>query len=77
MDLPPELDDYIKESIDYTLGLPVSASTLEVKLRASEEAQRRLRGESLALNSRTKEKDLIIERVRVRSLLKFPLLMCF
>lgn len=72
MDLPQEIDDYIKESIDNTLGLPVSTNTLELKLRASEEINRRLRGQNLLLHSKLKEKDKIIERVRVCFYRKFP-----
>lgn len=69
MDLSQELDDYIRESIDYSLGLPVPTQTLELKLQASEEAQRRLRDQYLYLRSRLKEKDEIIERARVGILL--------
>ncbi|KAM7520807.1 hypothetical protein LguiB_019769 [Lonicera macranthoides] len=67
MDLSQELDDYIRESIDYSLGLPVTTQTLELKLQASEEAQRRLRDQYLYLRSRLKEKDEIIERARAES----------
>lgn len=67
MDLPQETDDYIRESIDYSLGLPVSTDTLELKLRFSEETQRRLRDQYLYLKSKLKEKDEVIERVRVES----------
>ncbi|KAI3504976.1 hypothetical protein L1887_26806 [Cichorium endivia] len=63
MDLPQETDDYIRESIDYSLGLPVSTDTLELKLRFSEETQRRLRDQYLYLKSKLKEKDEVIERV--------------
>ncbi|KAL5697711.1 hypothetical protein ACHQM5_028828 [Ranunculus cassubicifolius] len=45
IDLPQELDDYIKETIDYSLGLPVSSKTLELKLQASEEARRNLQNQ--------------------------------
>lgn len=65
MDLPKEIDDYIKQSIEYTLGLPVSRSTLEVKLQASEESQRRLRDQYLLLHSLVKEKDEAIDRAKV------------
>ncbi|KAK9270571.1 hypothetical protein L1049_026152 [Liquidambar formosana] len=67
MDLPQEIDDYIKESIDYSLGLPVSAHTLELRLQASEEAQRRLREQYLLLQSKLKEKDEVLERARAES----------
>ena len=69
MDLPQETDDYIRESIEYSLGLPVSTHTLELKLRFSEETQRRLRDQYLYLKSKLKEKDETIERVRVCILL--------
>lgn len=66
MDLPPEVDNYIKETIDHALGLPVSAETLELKLRVSQDAQRRLAHYCDVLQSRIKEKDQLIERSRVR-----------
>lgn len=66
MDLPQEVDGYIKESIDHTLGLPVSAQTLELKLRCSEEARRRLRDQYSLLLAKLKEKDQALERTRVR-----------
>lgn len=69
MDLPQETDDYIRESIEYSLGLPVSTHTLELKLRFSEETQRQLRDQYLYLKSKLKEKDETIERVRVCILL--------
>ena len=72
MDLPQEIDDYIKGSIECTLGLPVSTNTLELKLRASEEAQSRLRDRYLLLQTRMKEKDQAIERARVCSSGIFP-----
>lgn len=65
MVLPQETDDFIRESIDYSLGLPVSTSTLELKLRFSEETQRQLRQQYICLKSKLNEKDEIIERVRV------------
>ncbi|PON49748.1 hypothetical protein PanWU01x14_227840 [Parasponia andersonii] len=67
MDLPQEIDDYIKGSIEYTLGLPVSSNTLELKLRASEEAQSGLRDRYVLLQSRMKEKDQAIDRAKAES----------
>lgn len=67
MDIPQEIDDYIKESIQYSLGLPVSAQTLELKLQASLEAQNQLRDRCLHLHSKLKEKDEIIERTRAEA----------
>lgn len=70
MDLPREIDDYIKETIDDCLGLPISSETLDAKLRASQESERRLREQNLYLLSRLKEKDQLIERAKVS--LSFP-----
>ncbi|KAJ1431919.1 putative interaptin-like isoform X1 [Sesbania bispinosa] len=67
MDLPPVIDDYIKESIDHCLGLPVSSRTLEFKLRASLESERQLREQHLSLLAKLKEKDDLIERARVEA----------
>ncbi|GKV09401.1 hypothetical protein SLEP1_g20909 [Rubroshorea leprosula] len=67
MDLPREVDDYIKETIDDSLDLPISASTLKSKLRATEEVQRRLREQYLLLLSKLKEKDEIIDRARAEA----------
>ncbi|KAI3982963.1 hypothetical protein MKX01_010446 [Papaver californicum] len=62
MNIPQDVDDYIKESIDYTLGLPVSERTLETKLLASEDARKRLQDQNFVLHSRLKEKDELLER---------------
>ncbi|KAF8023377.1 hypothetical protein BT93_F0780 [Corymbia citriodora subsp. variegata] len=64
MDLPPQIDDCIRDAIDHTLGLSVSTHTLESRLRASEEVQKRLREECSLLHSRLNEKDGLIERAR-------------
>ncbi|KAK3230957.1 hypothetical protein Dsin_002838 [Dipteronia sinensis] len=42
MGLPPEINTYIKESVDHFLGLHVTKEILELKLIASEEPLRRL-----------------------------------
>ncbi|PWA82767.1 hypothetical protein CTI12_AA175490 [Artemisia annua] len=67
MDLSKETDDYIRESIDYSVGLPVSTRTLEMKLRASEEGERRIRDQYLYLQDKLREKDELIDRVRAES----------
>ncbi|GFY85875.1 RNA-binding (RRM/RBD/RNP motifs) family protein [Actinidia rufa] len=64
MELSQEIDDYIKESIEYSIGLPVSTHTLELKLRVSKEACYRLRGQCLSLQRRLREKDDVIDRSR-------------
>ncbi|XP_061988872.1 uncharacterized protein LOC133707335 [Rosa rugosa] len=65
--LPQEVDDYIRESIDHTLGLPVSTQTLELKLRCSEAARRRLRDQYTVLLAKLKEKDQALERSRAEA----------
>ncbi|KAI3670346.1 hypothetical protein L1987_87937 [Smallanthus sonchifolius] len=67
MDVPQENDDYVRESIDYSIGLPVSTRTLELKPLSYEETERQLRNQYLYLKSKLKEKDEIIERVRAES----------
>ncbi|KAL2520695.1 hypothetical protein Fot_24618 [Forsythia ovata] len=67
MDFPQETDDYIKESIDNALGLPVSADALQLKLRASEEDRLRLRHQYLSLHSKVKEKENIIDSARAEA----------
>ncbi|PRQ32297.1 hypothetical protein RchiOBHm_Chr5g0044811 [Rosa chinensis] len=60
--LPQEVGDYIRESIEHTLGLPVSAQILELKLRCSEAAKRRLREQYTVLLAKLKEKDQALDR---------------
>ncbi|XP_021284901.1 myocardial zonula adherens protein [Herrania umbratica] len=67
MDLPEEIDGYIKETIEDSLGLQISTQSLQLKLRSSEEAQRRLRDQCLFLLSKLKEKDQIIERSKAEA----------
>ena len=40
MDILSEIADYVKESIDHSLGLLVSTHTMVLKLRAFKDAQR-------------------------------------
>ncbi|KAE8728303.1 putative RNA-binding family protein [Hibiscus syriacus] len=67
MDLPQEVDDYIKETIEHSLGLQISTQSLQSKLRSTEEAQRRLRDQCIFLLSKLKEKDQIIERSKAEA----------
>ncbi|CAI9757866.1 unnamed protein product [Fraxinus pennsylvanica] len=67
MEFSQETDDYIKESIDDALGLPVSAETLQLKLLASEDARLRLRNQYLCLHSKLKEKDNVIDSARAEA----------
>ncbi|XP_022736658.1 myocardial zonula adherens protein-like [Durio zibethinus] len=67
MDIPQEIDDYIKETIEDSLGLQIPTQSLQLKLRSAEEAQRRLRDRCLFLLSKLKEKDRIIERSKAEA----------
>ncbi|KAK0577551.1 hypothetical protein LWI29_034864 [Acer saccharum] len=67
MELPREIDNYMKESIDHTLGLPVSKETLQLKLLASQDSLRRLSNQYSHLLSKVKEKDQIIESARAEA----------
>lgn len=71
MALPSTIEDYIKESIDHSLGLPVSAQTLSFKLRASEEAHWRLQDQCVHLEAKLKEKDCLLELARVKFHFRF------
>lgn len=76
MDLPQEIDDYIKDSIDHSLGLPLPTKTLELKLSVSQEAQRRLRNRCLSLQYKLREKDELIDRIRVRTFQFYAFYVC-
>ncbi|KAJ9166533.1 hypothetical protein P3X46_021273 [Hevea brasiliensis] len=67
MDLPSEIDDYIKETIDDSLGLPVSTHTLQLKLRASEDAHRRLRDQYILLLEKLRQKDQLVDRTKAEA----------
>ncbi|KAG0453181.1 hypothetical protein HPP92_025548 [Vanilla planifolia] len=55
MDIPQEADDYIRESIEVSLGLPVSENTLRLKLLASEDERHRLQDQIFVLQDQLKE----------------------
>ncbi|KAL8511791.1 hypothetical protein ACS0TY_018284 [Phlomoides rotata] len=65
--LPQETEDYIRESIDHSVGLPVSMNALHHKLSAVEASNVDLRNQYLSLLSKLKEKDEIIERSRAEA----------
>ncbi|KAK6130673.1 hypothetical protein DH2020_035575 [Rehmannia glutinosa] len=67
MELPQETEDYIRESIDDSVGLPVSTGTLLHKLRAVEASNVHLRHQYLSLISKLREKDEIVERSRAEA----------
>jgi len=65
MSLPPEIDDFIKQSIDHSLGLPISSQTLDIKLRTSIESEQNLRDQNASLLQKLKQKDELIEQSKV------------
>ncbi|TKY74404.1 hypothetical protein E2542_SST03165 [Spatholobus suberectus] len=67
MDLPRDVDDYVKQTLDDSLGIPVSSQTLEAKLRASQDSQWRLRERLLSLLPQLKQKDQLIERFKLEN----------
>ncbi|VFQ94940.1 unnamed protein product [Cuscuta campestris] len=67
MEIPPETDNYIRESIEHSLGLPVSKETLQSKLEASQQSEFLLRNQCLFLQSKLKEKDGVLERARAEA----------
>ncbi|KAG6425099.1 hypothetical protein SASPL_115523 [Salvia splendens] len=67
MEIPQETDDYIRESIDHSVGLTVSTDALLFKLRAVEVSRTHLRRQYLSLQSKLKEKDETIERSRAEA----------
>jgi hypothetical protein len=74
MSLPPQIDDFIKQSIDHSLGLPISSQTLDIKLHASKLSEQILRDQNLSLLNKLKEKDQLIEQSKVFFSPKSPIL---
>uniref|UniRef100_A0A1D1XV10 Centrosomal protein n=1 Tax=Anthurium amnicola TaxID=1678845 RepID=A0A1D1XV10_9ARAE len=67
MVFPPETEEYIRESIENSLGLPVSAKTLRLKLLASEDERRRLRDKIFLLQGLLSEADSRLEQYRAEA----------
>ncbi|KAM7253090.1 hypothetical protein ACFE04_025708 [Oxalis oulophora] len=65
--LPKEIEVYIKETIDDSIGLSVSKQTLQLKLHAIEESRLRLRDQYFCILSKLKEKNDIIERTKAEA----------
>ncbi|KAJ3689202.1 hypothetical protein LUZ61_018366 [Rhynchospora tenuis] len=51
-EISPEIDDYIKESIEVSLGLPISDKNMQLKLMALEDTQHRLQSQIFELEDR-------------------------
>ncbi|CAD5182027.1 unnamed protein product [Musa acuminata subsp. malaccensis] len=67
MDLSPGTEEYIKESIVISLGLPVSVESLSPKLLVSEDTRRRLQDQIFVLEDRLKESSKRLEQSRAES----------
>lgn len=67
MDLPQEVDDFIKHTIDHTLGLEIPTPSLLAKLKSLESTNHRLRSQYLDLLSKIKEKDDALDRARAEA----------
>ncbi|WOK98403.1 hypothetical protein Cni_G07114 [Canna indica] len=67
MDLSPDTEEYIKESIESSLGLPVSVKSLSLKLLACEDARHRLQDQIFVLEERLKESDKRVEQYRAEA----------
>jgi hypothetical protein len=71
MDLSFVMDNYIQESIENALGLPVSADTLQSKLFAMEESRRVLQCQVFELQDLVNDQNKKIEQAKVSDLLLF------
>ncbi|PWA79078.1 hypothetical protein CTI12_AA058530 [Artemisia annua] len=67
MNIPEEIDDYLRESIEYSLGLPISNRTMELKLQSCEEARRHILDQCFYLKAKLLEKDKTIEGIRAEA----------
>ncbi|KAH9601958.1 hypothetical protein KSS87_000331 [Heliosperma pusillum] len=64
MEIGKDLDDFIKNSIDHTLGLTIPNQNLELKLESLETKNHRLRHQYLFLQSKLKEKEITLQLAR-------------
>ncbi|XP_074272740.1 uncharacterized protein LOC141596464 [Silene latifolia] len=64
MEIGKDLDDFIKNSIDHTLGLTIPNQNLELKLESLETTNYRLRHQYLLLQSKLKEKETALHLAR-------------
>lgn len=67
MELPQQVDDFIKHSIDHSLSLSVPNHFLQSKLQSLQTANHRLRDQYLTLQLRFKEKQDALELARAEA----------
>ncbi|XP_010940273.2 uncharacterized protein [Elaeis guineensis] len=65
--MDPETDEYIRESIENSLGLPISDKNLRLKLLASEDARHRLQDQIFVLEERLKEAEKRVEQYKAEA----------
>ncbi|XP_038988093.1 uncharacterized protein LOC113463167 [Phoenix dactylifera] len=65
--MDPETDEYIRESIENSLGLPISDKNLRLKVLASEDARRRLQDQIFILEERLKEAEKRVEQYKAKA----------
>ncbi|KAL9228748.1 hypothetical protein vseg_004296 [Gypsophila vaccaria] len=67
MEIDHKLDEYIKDSIDHTMGLVVPDHSLQLKLRSLETKNHRLRDQYLSLQSKLTEKESALQLARAEA----------
>ncbi|XP_038974684.1 uncharacterized protein LOC120105965 [Phoenix dactylifera] len=65
--MDPETDEYIRESIENSLGLPISDKNLRLKVLASKDAHRRLQDQIFVLEERLKEAEKRVEQYKAEA----------
>ncbi|KAK9757648.1 hypothetical protein RND81_01G176600 [Saponaria officinalis] len=67
MEIGQDLDDFIKGSIDHTMGLIVPNQALQLKLQSLESKNHRLRDQYLSLQSKLTEKETALQLARAEA----------
>ncbi|KAJ3691349.1 hypothetical protein LUZ61_020513 [Rhynchospora tenuis] len=70
MDIPPETEEYIRESIECSLGLQISAKNMQLKLLASEDSRHRLQSQVFHLEDCLRKATRQIDLYKRPSVLK-------
>ncbi|XP_038979927.1 uncharacterized protein LOC120110056 [Phoenix dactylifera] len=65
--MDPETDEYIRESIENLLGLPIADKNLRLKVLTSEDARRRLQDQIFVLEERLKEAEKCVEQYKAEA----------
>jgi chromosome segregation ATPase len=65
MDLPPETEEYIRETIESSLGLQISAKNMQLRLITSEDERHRLQDQVFHLEDCLRKATRQIELYKV------------